>query len=1163
MKWLITILTIFISTITLAQDYLPSEEITTRDGLSSQSIRWIIKDKDGFMWFAAAEGLNRYDGVEWKIYKHDEDDSTSINGNYIFKISQSEDGNLLLNILHEDKTFSWDYFDRKTEKFRRATNEEIISAKIFTDKWTFQTKDNKKWEWILDDRNKKYVLIDLETEKIESFKYKDFGGFVLPIDKNGEFWFPKLNATDKPILTSFTLPKNIAKSDWKYSQVDNNGNIWLITRNKHVYKYDITIDSITKIGAFEDFNMGRPLYEDEQGTLWLPHRFGVTKIRRKFNYFDVYFKDANIKTGNKGDNVECYTLIQHSADSIFAHFGYGGLAVIDSKSGYSEKRMNYTQISTYYPNMLATDAMIVATPDSLIWMGVRLGRLARFNPATREIKVFEMPDSIIYKPKRNLPGLIPLTLHLDKNQKLWFLLNDGHLYSFDIPTSTFSVIDTTQIFHRGVIYMLDDGMWICNDDFLMKVSLKGKMLEKYALPKLGMAKSSIEVFEVLPYRDKVWIATRRGLLEFDPKTATYNHYTQANGLSSRILYTIIPSGDNLWLGTQYGLCRFNMVTKEVHNYYESDGLSDNEFNRKAALKARDGRLYFGGLNGINVFDPNILDSLSQLKSASLSLTHFSKLDGERDEIIFYENSLLDPNKPIELYYGDKSYTFQFALLSYFEPSKNTYSYYLDGYEKRWNYIGHTPIINYPSLPPGKYILKIKGKDALGNQSLNELAIPIIVYGPWWNIWWVKLLFVLIILTLIVAYIRWRTTVLKNQKIVLEKTVEKRTAELKKQKERAEISEKHKEQFLANMSHEIRTPMHAISGMTKILQRNKTLPSQNAFLKAMRTSSDNLIVILNDVLDLSKIEAGKLDIENMPMNPKSVVENVVQTLQFKAEEKGLILNYQIGSEVPSLVMGDSTRLNQILLNLTGNAIKFTEKGKITISLKKENDQLKFSVKDTGIGIDKDKLDTVFQAFEQAKTTTTRIYGGTGLGLSISKQLTELQGGKIWVESEVKKGSVFYVLLPIVLADSNAISQDILTEEQLKVMANSLKGLRILLAEDNDFNQMIAQDDLSFYIETVQIDTVENGELALEKFKKNDYDLILMDVQMPEMNGFEATQAIRQFEETSNKNPIPIIAMTASLLKSEIDNCYDAGMDSYIPKPYKMQELIGTIYYTLKK
>ncbi|MFK7776310.1 MAG: tetratricopeptide repeat protein [Saprospiraceae bacterium] len=397
-----------------------------------------------------------------------------------------------------------------------------------------------------------------------------------------------------------------------------------------------------------------------------------------------------------------------------------------------------------------------------------------------------------------------------------------------------------------------------------------------------------------------------------------------------------------------------------------------------------------------------------------------------------------------------------------------------------------------------------------------------------------------------------------------KVTRQQKAIIEEQKKKVEQSEKYKEQFLANMSHEIRTPMHAISGMVKILERNEHPPSQDVFLHAMKTSSDNLVVILNDVLDLSKIEAGKLDIESIPTSPAAVIENVTQILKYKAEEKGLQLNYQIDEEVPDLIMGDPTRLNQILINLAGNAIKFTEKGNVNILLQKENDRLKFSVKDTGIGIPKEKIEKIFGAFEQAKDSTTRSYGGTGLGLSISKQLVELQSGKIWAESEEGQGSTFFIELPLVIAASNAINEGIITEDKLKKMTTSLEGIRVLLAEDNPFNQMIAQDDLSFFIKNIKIDVVENGALAVEKFKTGNYDLILMDVQMPVMNGFEATRKIREIEKSEGKETaIPIIAMTASLLKSEVDNCYDSGMNNYIPKPYKSEELIAPIFSELNK
>ncbi|MFT6781438.1 MAG: signal transduction histidine kinase/Tfp pilus assembly protein PilF [Saprospiraceae bacterium] len=415
------------------------------------------------------------------------------------------------------------------------------------------------------------------------------------------------------------------------------------------------------------------------------------------------------------------------------------------------------------------------------------------------------------------------------------------------------------------------------------------------------------------------------------------------------------------------------------------------------------------------------------------------------------------------------------------------------------------------------------------------------------------LFAILLISLLAFFNFKRYKETKRQKAIIEE-----------QKKKVEQSEKYKEQFLANMSHEIRTPMHAISGMVKILERNDHPASQDVFLDVMKTSSDNLVVILNDVLDLSKIEAGKLDIESIPIYSSDVIKNVMQILKYKVEEKGLSFTSQISEDVPNVFMGDPTRLNQILLNIAGNAIKFTEKGNVNIALEKKEDRLIFSIKDTGVGMAESNLKNIFDAFEQAEGSISRQYGGTGLGLSISQQLTQLQGGKIWVESQEGVGSTFYVELPLLLAPIDAVGHDLISGEKLNQMAGSLTGIRVLLAEDNNFNQMIAMDDLSYYIKDVKMDIVADGLEAVNKFENGHYDLILMDVQMPNMNGFDATRAIRDLESKKGvKKPISIIAMTASLLKSEIDSCYNAGMDNYIPKPYKAEELIGPIYEELKQ
>ena len=381
------------------------------------------------------------------------------------------------------------------------------------------------------------------------------------------------------------------------------------------------------------------------------------------------------------------------------------------------------------------------------------------------------------------------------------------------------------------------------------------------------------------------------------------------------------------------------------------------------------------------------------------------------------------------------------------------------------------------------------------------------------------------------------------------------------KEKAEASEKAKHQFLANMSHEIRTPMNAIKGMTDILIRRNPKEDQREYLDGIKQSSDSLLIIINDILDISKIEAGKVELEQEPFSVTEVMNNVYTIMQFKAEEKGLELKKEMPPEELN-VKGDATRLGQILINLIGNAIKFTEKGLITTTIHSEKSEgklnLHFSVSDTGIGIDEDRKSKIFESFEQAYSDTSRKFGGTGLGLSISKKLVELHKGSIWVESEKGKGSQFHCVIPYAIAE---ITSEVIPAEDLHSnIAVALKGIRILLVEDNAFNIVVAQEELEDAIEGVYVEVAENGLIAVEKLKSSFFDVVLMDVQMPVMNGFEATKAIRKLD--SEKAHTPIIAMTANVLKEEVDLCYQAGVNNFIGKPFDTKELLNKIF-SLKK
>ncbi|WP_367391979.1 ATP-binding protein [Lewinella sp. LCG006] len=397
-------------------------------------------------------------------------------------------------------------------------------------------------------------------------------------------------------------------------------------------------------------------------------------------------------------------------------------------------------------------------------------------------------------------------------------------------------------------------------------------------------------------------------------------------------------------------------------------------------------------------------------------------------------------------------------------------------------------------------------------------------------------------------------------------LEEKNKLIKAEKKKAEASEKAKHQFLANMSHEIRTPMNAIKGMTDILLRREPQAQQLPYLQGIKQSSDSLLFIINDILDLSKIESGKIELEETPFSLAEELTLVRNMMQFKAEEKSLELYTKFPMDLPE-VIGDPTRLRQILINLVGNAIKFTEKGVVTIRLQTETPTadslaIQCTVSDTGVGIGADRLEKIFESFEQAYSDTSRKFGGTGLGLSISKKLVGLQGGKIWVESQKEQGSQFHFTLtyPLATAADHIQPTDMSTVER-DSLANNLAVLQILLVEDNEFNAIVAKEELEDAIPGLQLTLAENGAIALEKLRSQDYDLILMDVQMPVMNGYEATEKIRSLD--NGKARIPIIAMTANVMKEEVERCYEAGMDDFIGKPFDTDELLRKMHQLLSK
>ncbi|MCB0761907.1 MAG: response regulator [Flavobacteriales bacterium] len=408
---------------------------------------------------------------------------------------------------------------------------------------------------------------------------------------------------------------------------------------------------------------------------------------------------------------------------------------------------------------------------------------------------------------------------------------------------------------------------------------------------------------------------------------------------------------------------------------------------------------------------------------------------------------------------------------------------------------------------------------------------------------------------------------KNHELKGEIEIRKRTEKaLIKAKEEAEDAKHAEERFLANMSHEIRTPLNSIVGFTRLLIETEVDEQQSEYLKSIKYASNHLLAIINDILELSKIKAGQIEFEQYPINLRDLLGSVINTIAISARNKGLEVGYDIDDEAPEGIKGDTVRISQVLLNLLNNAVKFTSNGSVKLHVStiynddcKCTARMRFEVVDTGIGIPADKLESIFDDFKQAESSTTRLYGGTGLGLAISRKLVDLQGGSLEVTSQLGEGSTFYFEVEYPTCEAKPEEEDAFN---LHIKDGNELHARVLLAEDNDMNRVLAEKVFEVWGSSFELDFAINGKEAIEKFMANDYDLVLMDLQMPIMDGFTACEFIRT-ELDPPKRDTPIIALTADVLASERKRAFQVGMNEYVTKPFKPQELYFKMFKTIKE
>ncbi len=1153
------------------------------NSLADNYVDWLFEDSTGTLWVGTySKGLHKYDAANDRFIRYQHDDKTP----------SSLSNDLVWSIYEDSRKQLWvctgggglNQFDSQNETFIHYRHDSDNPNSLSYDMVARVHEDQEGNIWVgtyggglnkFDPEHETFIHYrhdDNDADSLSSDQVWD----VL-VDLNGTLWVGTVNGLNKfdPEREAFVHyqhdadnPNSISHNTVVFIKEDSHGILWLGTYGG-LNKFDPATEEFTRYiydaknpTSLSD-NLVWSITEDDMGSLWIGTDNGVSKFDPGSQRF-AHYHHISGNPNSLSDNL--VTAIYEDEHGILWLGTKSGLNRFDR----TKKKFTHYQHENNDSQNLSHNSILSIHPGQHgeLWLGTQGGGLNKFDPVTGAVIHYQHdpnnPDSLSNNTL-NMIAIEPTT------GAIWAATSGGGVNKFDPFAETTSHYrhdsgNPDSLLSDWVQHVFWDStntLWIGTIEGLDRYDKKNDIFIHYQADDNNPASLSNNVITTI-YEDStgtLWIGTQNGLNKFDSKTQTFHVYRETQGLPASAVYGIVEDKQGyLWLGTNRGLSKFDPYTETFRNYDQRDGLQSNVFWWSSAYKSDTGELFFGGTGGLNAFYPDKLSDNPYIPPVVFT-----------DFQLFYQPVSIGQNSPlkkhisvvdtISLSYKQSILSFQFAALNYRIPEKNQYAFIMEGFDQDWRHVGQTRYATYTNLDPGQYTFRVKASNNDGIWNEEGASVQVIITPPWRETWWFRSVVAFVILGIAFGGYSWRLHTLEVRSRVLEIQVAERTAELVVAKEKADVANQAKSTFLANMSHELRTPLNGILGYVQILKHDlSTPPKQHHGLNVIEQSGHYLLALINDVLDLAKVESGKIELYQTDFDVPALLMGVGEIIKIRAKRKDINFHLESAADLPKHVFGDERRLRQVLLNILGNAVKFTDQGNVTLQVKseklivnsKELAQLRFSIEDTGVGISDKYLETIFAPFEQVGEQK-RQAKGTGLGLAISRKLVELMGGQLCIDSQLKVGTQFWfeLALPIV-DDDHRVAQ---VSRQL-IIGIEGESPKILVVDDNLENQAVLVDLLSPL--GFNIKQANDGHEGLETATQWLPDAIITDLIMPEMDGFELISRLRQSPILKEK---VIIASSGSVYDADKKRSLAIGSDAFLPKPIQVETLLEQLQQLL--